>query len=74
MHGVAVIIGLVLIIAGGIMLITFNVPVVTALLTKLFGYSPVGRILTSVGAIVIGFIIMVFIGFRQKRGKYFKYY
>lgn len=66
--------GLLIIIIGAIVLTNVAIPYVTSGLDTAFGYIPVSTIYSSIGAIVIGFLIMIFGGFRQKLGKYFKYY
>jgi hypothetical protein len=74
MHWAGFIAGLVLVAVGAIVLTGVNIPQVTSALTSAFGYIPTSTAYTSMGVMVLGFLIILFVGFRQKLGKYFKYY
>lgn len=74
MHWIWFVVGLLIIIAGAIVLSNISIPHVTWRLNDVFGYIPVSTVYSSIGAIVVGALIIIFGGFRQKLGKYFKYY
>ncbi|MCL5009676.1 MAG: hypothetical protein M1433_01710 [Candidatus Parvarchaeota archaeon] len=74
MHWIWFLIGLVIMIVGAIVLSGVTIPHVTWRLNDAFAYIPINATYTSIGVIIVGLLIAIFGGFRQKLGKYFKYY
>ncbi len=74
MRWVFFILGLIILAVGALVLSGVTIPHVSDHLSAWFGSLPWSQTYTAIALVVIGVLLMLFLGLRSEMGKYFNFY